>query len=38
MGLRAFKYDLLLPLLSLTKSTNNETKRRVEKNKVRMWI
>jgi len=35
MGLKGFKYYLLLPLLSLTKSTNNKTKRRVEKNKVR---
>jgi len=38
MGLRAFKYYLLLPLFSLTKSTNNKSKRRVEKNKVRMNI
>jgi len=35
MGLRSFKYYLLLPLLSSTKSINNEQKRRDEKNKVR---
>jgi len=38
MGLRAFKYYQLLPILSLTKSIKNKTKRRDEKKTVRIWI